>query len=139
MSKYITDLFMALAEQGNEMGVTVLVGGVRITGVACSPSFYTAWIQEQVKIWFVAGAKPIPVGTTAPRATRAQLEKLKADYDAKQAEAGDEGELEFPMLCLRNAKVQTGVQAYWTDHPYLLIAAEHVEAITLGSHTPDEE
>ena len=138
MSARITDLYAQMAEQGTEIGVTLIVGGTRLNGTACSPSRYFAWIKQQMHIWAVAGGGPMPVGKSAPPPSAAEIEKLKAGFETRLQETAED-DLDFPMLCLRNVEVQTGMPLTWSEHPYLLLNADHVQGIAMGSRTPTDE
>ena len=136
----ITDSLAQLVEAtGTDLGVTLLVSGVRIHGVMTSVWHYDAWIRHTLMIGVELGS--MQGETTIDPPSREERQQAIDDLkDTVLRETGTHDSaftavvkaMSFPRIALRNAEVQTGVAAYWSKHPYLLINADHVDAITLG-------
>jgi hypothetical protein len=119
---------------GGEVSVTLLVGGVSITGFLTSTTRFNHWQARMINIALEVGSGEQDGSTEPPNA--AERKEIQDGWEAEIAKAelgdGEVSRISLPSLCVRDALVMAGVPAHWAQHAYLLISADHVSAITLG-------
>jgi hypothetical protein len=137
----ITDSFVRLVESnGCEIGVTVVVGGTVIEGVMCPVARLAEWQTETINR-FLLGEGNSFAATDMPPPTPQRKEAVRADFEERtrgyREQHGTDAPMSFRTFALRNAIVHTGSDgSQWTHHPYLLVDAQRVAAIALGTPSP---
>jgi hypothetical protein len=127
-------IYLRLVEAtGSEVGVTLLVSGVLITGILTPWARYTAWTKEitmrAVHERGPQGLPDVPMGPITPEIT----ERVRAQWKADAAEAGmnpDDFEPEYREFALRDVEIRAGMKPLWAKAPYLVLATSEVAAFT---------
>ena len=101
-------------------------------GMLTSTTRYGNWTARQLQLTTAARA-PMPVEEEDAPPDEEERTRISDTYDAAREAEGADGEPTFPTVCLRNAEVETGMPNTWSRHPFLLINADHIDAMTLGS------
>lgn len=130
---YVTDALVRLVEgKGTEIGVTLVVDGTLVTRLLTPMKRYTDWHTEAISRGIRAGGHTVLRGLMEPL-TKEKGAEIAEEWRERMEEQGIESEhVTFRCFALRNAEVQAGVPMNWPTFPYLLIAAGHVSALTLG-------
>lgn len=114
-------------QMGCEIGVTVLCGGVMITGMVTPVHLFNPWLKEVVtRAGLAGGTFSLPSGQVPPP-TPSQLAAAKAKFD----ETGSPDPDHQPVVVLRNAVVLTAQTAI--PMPYMVIEMAHVAAWMPGN------
>lgn len=133
MTDRITDVLARFVERsGLDFPVTLMVSGVRVSGMLTSTYFYGEWVSSHMEMLRVSGRSPLPIEETVDSPSAEQRERAGDSYERRYPTEEEEPET-FDHICIRNATVETGVGAYWRTHPFLLINADSVDAMTLGA------
>jgi hypothetical protein len=125
---------------GGEVGLTVLVSGVLVTGMLTPWPRYAAWSKEvTMRGMHETGPQAlpdIPMGPISPE----QAERARADYAAELSESGFDADEtpEFPQFAMRDVTIRTGAGATWVRVPYLVVDTASVSAFFLGLVGPME-
>lgn len=132
--RYVTDFWVIMAESsGVEIPVTLVVAGTVIEGSLCPEATVREWAQEVIRRVALGEGNKLP--TTVPGPSMKDMERARDRWEAGMlsGEIPSDGPVVFPIVGLRNATVRTGsVPMNWTAHPFLLVDAEHIGAISIG-------
>ena len=120
---------------GNEVGMTLLVGGTTISGVLTPISRYADWLTEVMNRADHEGGEMSLPPVEMPAITEQQSLRAREEWGDGGLTPGGEG-LDDPVgergpgCVLRNAEVRPpGPKMYWQTYPYLLIQINAVDAI----------
>jgi len=131
---------------GNEVGMTLLVGGVTISGILTPIRQYVDWLTEVMNRAHHEGGQMSLPPTEMPTMTEQQSQRVRDEWgDGGLTPAGES--LDDPIAergpgcVLRNAEVRPpGPKRYWQTYPYLLVQINAVDAIlpvvTAGKPAP---
>ena len=139
---YLTDLLARRVEAlADEFGVTLLVDGVVVRGQLTSRHRYTEWVTTITLVNIEVGNGPVD-GATEPH-SRAQsdriIERWKTKMEAEGIAPGDEHAIEFPVIYLRDAVIESRGDGGRLRLPFLMIGAAHVGAMTVGLGVFEDE
>ena len=129
---------------GNEVGMTLLVGGTTISGILTPVRRYADWLAEVMNRADHEGGEMSLPTIEMPEITEQQSQRARDDWGEGGLTPGGES-LDDPVrergpgCVLRNAEVRPpGPKTYWQTYPYLLIQINSVDAIlpvmTSGKH-----
>jgi hypothetical protein len=122
---------------GQELAVTIMVGGVVITGMLTPWDRYQTWQKEVLMRAARAGGKAIlPSDPMAP-ISPTESERARGKWDQKLREEGvdaddEDVEVVFRNFAVRDARVEAGVPMNWVTYPYLAVNAEAVQTFFPG-------
>lgn len=132
-------MLLAVERDGWEIGVTLLVGGVIITGTLTPAIRYHEWAASHVEIAAALGglttqttAVPAITAEEAQRARDAWRATLASEGLDPDSEEGQAARLRLGAVYLRNAIVEAGPLrgAGWRQYSFLAIATHAVQACT---------
>jgi hypothetical protein len=119
---------------GGAISVSLLVSGVIVTGTLTPWKRYALSLQEVLSraMHEGGGEQPLPHVPTGPISASLR-NQVRAEWDASLAAEGVEAdddaiEHEFPQFALRDAEIRSGVAAYWSKLPYLVVTTARVGA-----------
>jgi hypothetical protein len=132
-----------IERQAREIGVTLVVHGVLITGIMTPFRRYGRWATEVFQRALLSGGSfEVPSGEmhelTATEADRLRAEWKELEDEERKSEGlapDEEVELDMDLsyFCLRNANIHAGVvPTSWFTLPYVLIRTASVDAFTPG-------
>jgi hypothetical protein len=137
------ELWVRLVEtQASEIGVTVVMHGVVITGVMTPYERFARWTQEVFQRAAHSGGRfGLPNAEMLPP-TPDEVERIRAEWKAREDEVrsaeglgpDDEVDLDLDLsyFCLRDALVRAGHPDTWFTVPYLLLRTTSVDAFFPG-------
>jgi hypothetical protein len=131
---FVTDRLACQVEStGLEISVTMLVAGRVVTGQLCPFDRYVRWEREtyfraaRCGGSFSAGGEMPPPSPTEREQAAVRFQEEYGDDSAAAAE------ISFPLLALRNPRIDPGTPTEAALGGYLAISASHVAAISLGT------
>lgn len=131
-SKPVINEWIRLVESsGFEMGVTLILHGVIVTGTLTPLTQYAAWFTEVLNRTTASARGQSSAGGIMPAMTIEQSEEVRRSW--KQRMRGEDmDDVVFARCALKNVTLHQGHALLAVRFPYLLVNAAAVSAASLG-------
>ena len=140
---HLQGIIKEVESSGREVGVTLLVSGVVVSGYITPWSRYQRWEREVGMRSLHEGGRSTTLNFGLGPITAAGTREAQASWDRLVAERAREGrgeeEFHFERFALRSAVAETGVNRdRWREFMFLVISADAVDAYFVGLQATEE-